>query len=907
MIEHTFVAREGELAHLDNLLKLSIQGHGQICFIAGEAGAGKTALLSAFASRALSKHHDLVIAVGTCNSHTGISDPYLPFREILAMLTGDIEGQLGQRIPSSENTTRLKSFLRISGQAIVELGPDLLDIFVPGSGIITRAGAFLAEKVGWLKKLEIIEKQKKASPTRPQKDPSRIVEQYSGVIQAMATNQPLIIAIDDLQWSDPSSLDLLFQLARQIRNSRVLLVGTFRPEDIAIGRGEVRHPLAPVLGELKRYYGDIVLDLDQSEAERRDFVWALVDAEPNLLDDRFREELLHHTSGQALFTVELLREMQERGDLQKEEDGLWYQRAGFAWEDLPSRVEGVIETRIGRLDPDDRQALHVGSVEGETFTSEVIAKVQKTDPREIIRRLSRDLASRHQLIVTEGVQQLGSQRISRYRFRHVLFQKYLYSVLDEAERFYLHEDVGTALEELYGERAPEISVQLSHHFTQSGNWEKAVHYLLIAGNQAHAASAYREAIDAYTQGLKVVKEIPADASRSLKELMLYLSLGNTLMTAKGAADKRVEEVFSKAIDLSRQVEDTPQSFVAIRGLSLHSKMRGEYDVSKVFEKQMLNMAENLQDPMLLTEAHRLIAESLVSEGTFDTGKEHYQQALSFYQSALHPKFTAVLGVDSGVIAQSQLAYFTWSLGYPERAISIGHEALKLARELDHPFSLAIALDTISALYHQLRDPQTCRNLAQECSNLSIEYGFSFWNARACMRRGWALAMLDHVNEGIDLIEEGLATYHALGSNISMPCMWTLHAEAQLIAGHYEDCCSTAEEALRTVERLNERYCEVETHRIRADCLAQQGDLAGAQSVYRHAIEVAQSQKAKSLELRARLHLMRLLIEEGDPEKEISNLEQLYRWFQEGFDTTDLKEVKAVLEEYHLSHHRGGEA
>jgi tetratricopeptide (TPR) repeat protein len=723
----------------------------------------------------------------------------------------------------------------------------------------------------------------------------------------MATKQPLIIAIDDLQWSDPSSLDLLFQLARQIENSRVLLVGTFRPEDIAIGRGDVGHPLAPVLGDLKRYYGDIVLDLDQSEAERRDFVWALVDAEPNRLDDRFREELLHHTSGQALFTVELLREMRERGDLQKEEDGLWHQRAGFTWEDLPSRVEGVIETRIGRLDSDDRQALHVACVEGETFTSEVIAKVQKIDPRELIQRLSRDMASRHQLIAAEGVQQLGSQRISSYRFKHILFQKYLYSALDEAERSYLHEDVGTALEELYGERAQEISVQLSHHFTQSGNWEKAVHYLLIAGNQAHAASAYREAIDAYTQGLRLVGEIRAEEGRSLKELMLYLSLGNTLMAAEGAADKRVEEVFSKAIDISQQVEDSPQSFVAIRGLSLHSKMRGEYDVSKVFEKQMLNMAENLQDPMLLTEAHRLIAESLVNEGEFDTGQEHYQQALSFYQPTLHPKFIAVLGVDSGVIAQSQLAYFTWSLGYPEHAVSIGQEALTLARELAHPFTLAITLDTISALYHQLRDAQTCRDLAQECSNLSIEYGFSFWNARACMRRGWALAMLDHIYEGIDLIEEGLATYHALGSYISMPCMWALHAEAQLVAGLYEDCCSITEEALRTIERLNERYCEVEVHRIRADCLAQQGDLAGAEAAYRHAIKVARSQKAKLLELRSRYQLVRLLIEDGYPEKEISDLEQLYRWFQEGFDTTDLKEVKASLEKYRLSHHHGGEA
>ena len=907
MNKSAFVAREGELAHLDNLLKLSIQDRGQVCFIAGEAGAGKTTLLSSFASRALSQNPDLVVAMGTCSSHTGISDPYLPFREILALLTGDVEGELGQRIPSSENATRLKNFLRISGQAIVELGPDLLDIFVPGSGIITRAGAFLADKVGWLKNLEVIEKQKKASPTKPQKDPSRIVEQYSVVIKVMATNRPLIIAIDDLQWADPSSLDLLFQLARQIENSRVLLLGTFRPEEIAIGRGDGSHPFTSVLGDLKRYYGDIVLDLDQSETERRDFVWALVDAEPNRLDDHFREKLLHHTSGHALFTVELLREMRERGYLQKEESGLWYQRADFAWDDLPSRVEGVIETRIGRLDSDGLQALHIASVEGETFTGEVIAKVQNTDPGKLIRRLSRGLASQHELILAEGMQQLGSQRISRYRFRHVLFQKYLYSSLDEAERSYLHEDVGTALEELYRERAPEISIQLSHHFTQSGNPEKAVHYLLAAGNQAHAASAYREAIDAYSQGLKLVEGVQADEDRRLKNLMLNLSLGNTLLATIGPADKRVEEVFNEAIQISQNVEDGHQSFVAIRGLSYHKKMRGEYEVSRALERQMLSMAENLQDPMLLTEAHRLVAESLTGPGEFDAARTHYEQAADYYEPTSHPEFVAMFGYDPGIIVQSQLAYFTWSLGYPERAVSIGQEALRLARELDHPLSLAAALDTVSALYHQLRDPQTCRDIAQECSDLSIEYGFLMWDARACTRRGWALSMLGQVDDGIKLIEDALAAFKALGLKISIPCMWALLAEAQLVAGQYETCCSSTDDAIGVIEQVNERYCEVEIHRIRADCLAQQGDHAGAESTYRQAIKVAQSQKAKSLELRARLHLTRLLMEEGRSENEISHLEQVYSWFEEGFDTADLTEVKALLEEYPLSHNPSGAA
>lgn len=895
MIGSTFVARDKELVRLEQLLALSNKGQGQLCFISGEAGAGKTALLTTFTTRALNQEKELVVAIGTCSSHTGISDPYLPFRQILALLTGDVEGELGQKVPSQENESRLKNLLRYSGQAIVELGPDLLDIFVPGSGIITRAGAFLAEKVGWLDGLEILEKQKKASPVRPPIDPSRIVEQYIAVVKELARDRTLILGIDDLQWADPSSLDLLFQLGRQLTDSRLLLIGTYRPEEVALGRGSEYHPLNLVLGDLKRYSGDIQIDLDGAESEQRDFVWSLVDSQPNRLGEQFRQDLLHHTSGHALFTVELLRELRERGDLKQDNQGFWIVRTGFSWKSLPSKVEGVIETRIGRLKPGDREILDIAAVEGEKFTAEIIAQIQNMEPIALVRQLSAELARKHHLITAEGVEHIGDRKTSRYRFNHVLFQTYLYATLHEAERAYLHESVGAALEELYGERSQEIAVPLSHHFTQSDNWEKAVHYLLLAGNQAHSASAYGEAIEAYSKGLDLVEEIPDATSKRLNELMLDLALGNTLMTTKGAADSRVQKVFKHAIEIAQQVDDTPQSFVAIRGLSLHSKMRGEYEISEAFEQQMLGMAETLQNPMLLTEAHRLSAESLVSEGEFALGQEHYQQAASYYKPALHQNFIATLGIDPGIIAQSQSAYFTWSLGHPDRAIAIGQQALGLARELNHPFSLAIALDTISALYHQLRNPQKCRDLSQECSDLSSEYRFPFWDARARMRRGWALAMMGHITEGIESIEAGIEAFTAMGSNISMPCMWALLAEAQLVAGDYEGCCSTTDRAIATIESLNERYCEVEIFRIRADYLAQSGDLSGAEAAYRHAIQIACTQEAKSLELRARYRFAIFLIEHGDPEQEIQLLKETYDWFEEGFDTADLLEVKTLLE------------
>jgi tetratricopeptide (TPR) repeat protein len=899
MSEETFVAREAELGRLNQLLEQAIRGQGQVCLISGEAGAGKTALLSAFSSLALTRHSNIAVVLGSCTAHTGISDPYLPFREILAMLTGDVEGELGGRIASEENNNRLKGFLQLSGQAIVELGPDLVDIFVPGSGIITRAGTFLAEKAGWLKGLEQIEKRKKATPQHPKIEPARIVEQYSEVIKRVAERTSLILALDDLQWIDSASLDLFFHLSRHIAQTPLLIVATFRPEDVSIERDGAPHPLVSVLGDLKRYFGDIVLELDQTMEERRAFVWALIDAEPNQLDERFRDELLNHTSGHALFTVELLREMKDRGDLQKDEIGRWVRRNRIEWDALPHKVEGVIEARISRLGPADRETLQIASVEGVTFTGEMVASVLSEDPGAVIRRLSRELAASHQLVKAEGVEFIGSSRVSRYRFRHGLFQSYLYNELDETELAYLHEDVGIALEGIYGERVGEIDVQLAHHFTEAGNFEKAVTYLLSSGRRAHLTSAYNEAMEAFTRGLDLAARLPDEKAGSLSQLMLHLSLGNTLMSTRGPVDESVIAHFDAAVELSRHLEDATQSFIALRGLALHNKMQGKYEISSALEGRMLAMAKTLEDPILLTEAHRLVAESFVSHGDFEAGVEHYQQAMRSYHPELHPQLIAMLGSDSGLICQAQTAYFTWSLGYPQQAISTGEDVITLAHQLDHPFSLAIVLDTVAALYHQLREPHICLEIARECNDLSIEYGFGMWGARARVRQGWSLAVQGQVEEGIALIQDGLAFFQSLGMGISMPCLWALLGEAQLLAKDYDVCLETMGKALSTIEHLDERYCEVEVNRIRGECLRALGDGLKAEETYRKAIQVAQSQKAKLLELRARLHLARMQSVSGASQVEVQELAQLYEWFTEGFDTPDLKEARAFLDQRQL--------
>jgi predicted ATPase len=324
-----------------------------------------------------------------------------------------------------------------------------------------------------------------------------------------------------------------------------LIVGTYRPEEVALSRGGERHPLQKVLAEFKRYLGDVCIDLDLAqEAEGRRFVDALLDIEPNRLGAAFRAAMYRHTEGHALFTVELLRDMQERGNLVRDEQGRWIEDPSLNWGLLPTRVEGVIEERIGRLDEELREVLTVASVAGEDFTAQVVARVQAMSERELVRRLTRDLDRQHRLVQEQAIARVGEQRLSFFRFRHNLFQSYLYNDLGPTERELLHEDVGNVLEALYGEQADEIVVQLAWHFERAGVSEKARHYLHRAGEQARQRYAYDEAVAYLSRALELLKTIPETPERARRELDLQIALGVPLVHAKGHAAPEVEMAYA---------------------------------------------------------------------------------------------------------------------------------------------------------------------------------------------------------------------------------------------------------------------------------------------------------------------------------------------------------------------------
>jgi tetratricopeptide (TPR) repeat protein len=595
-LPQVFVSRNKELDRLAELLGRALQGHGQVAFVTGEAGFGKTSLTLEFARRAQEANKELLVAIGDCNSQTGISDPYLPFRELLRMLTGEFADRVATGTTTEENASRLRDFLRISKHVVAEVAPDLIDLIIPGVGLVTKAGFIVAGNRSPLK-------HRPGAPTpgggtqsiadaSPMAEQSRIFEQVTAVLVAMAAKRPLILILDDLQWVDESSVSLLFHLARRLEGSRILIIGTYRPEDVAPGRGGDRHPLVQVVSELKIHYGDIHVVLgDETPGEIRHFIDSLIDTEPNRLGEEFRRALQQRTRGHPLFATEMLRNMQDRGDLVQDENGYWVEGPSLDWKQLPARVEGVIEERIQRIRSEVQELLTIASVEGETFTVQVVSRLQQVNERELLKVLSQELDRQHRLVSEAGIERLGTMRISQFRFRHEMFQRYFYEHLGESERELMHEDVASVLEAIYVGQTDKVAVRLAHHFELARLDDRAAACFLEAGRRALSVYAHREAIALAQRGIASLNRLGDVTAHAELLLDLNLLLGDALHH-----DGR----FAESMDTFRQTAELAATLGAPTALAQaalgYDEPRWRCNLLEPIATKLLKQALDLLDP-----------------------------------------------------------------------------------------------------------------------------------------------------------------------------------------------------------------------------------------------------------------------------------------------------------------------
>ena len=637
-----------------------------------------------------------------------------------------------------------------------------------------------------------------------------------------------------------------------------------------------------------------------------------------------KQLILDKTEGTPFFMEEVVQELVEQGVLIREAVGASLAlpaegAAGIAPTALhiPPTVQGVLAARIDRLAPDEKALLQQLAVIGREFPLSLVKQVVP-QPEEELHRLLSSLQRKEFLYEQPAFPEV------EYLFKHALTQEVAYnSVLIERRKAW-HEQTAQTLEQLYQDNVEEHYTDLAHHYSRSDNTEKAVEYLHLAGQRAVQRSANEEAIHYLTTALKRLTTLPDTPERVQRELLLHLTLGAPLQVTKGVASPEVQATYTRARELCQQVGETRQLFPVLFGLRMFHQIGGEFLAARELGEQLLDLARREQDPALLMEAHRVVGGTLFHLGEFSAAREHLTQSLTLYDAQHHRSHMFLYTTEPGVFGLSYVALVLWHLGYPDQALQKSEAARIMVRELSHSYTLAGAR-VFAALLHQLRRE---RPLTQEWTETGItfarEQGFPNWVGQGTALRGWALAEQGQSEEGITQIRQGLATEQAIGTGIWQPYYLVLLAESYGKAGLAEDGLAALAEALTVVDKSGERFYEAELYRLKGEFLLAQesegqktdGEERGvssreqeagstkqrsksreqeAEECFWKAIEIARHQQAKSLELRATMSLARLW-QQQDKQKEAHRmLSDIYHWFTEGFDTTDLQEAQALLE------------
>jgi predicted ATPase/DNA-binding winged helix-turn-helix (wHTH) protein len=848
-----FVGRDAALAQLAQWWTMARRGTRQVAVIAGEAGIGKTALVNTFVAQ-VAATEEVWVGHGQCLDHYGAGEAYLPLLEALGRLGRGAEGE------------RFGAVLR-------QYAPTWL-VQMPG----------LVPPHAW----ESLERTVRGAPQ------PRMLRELTEALDVLTTERPLVLVLEDLHWSDLSTLVWLAYVARRPDPARFLLLGTYRPVDAMIRA----HPIRAVMTELTQHQQGVELPLDSLSAGEvaaycRQRLWG-----PS------RSEALAHvlhqrTRGHPLFLVTIVEELRRQGLLHEEAAGEDVARAvGAIRRAVPQSLRHIIEQQLHQVRPEDQGLLEAASLAGRTFSAAAVAAAVNQPTEDIEARLS-VLAHHGQFIQAGGLVAWPDGTVAAaYRFLHDLYGEILADQVPPSRQQRWHMQIGARKETGYGPQAHEMAAELAVHFEQGRDADRALTYLQHAADNAVRRSAHADAITHLCRALALLTTLPETPEHAQRELVLQTTLGPALMATKGYAASEVQSAYTRAHELCQQVGETPQLFQALWGLWYFSLVRAEFQAARELGAQLLHVAQRVPSPALLLLAHRVLGQTLAFLGEFATAYGHLERERTLDGPEQHRASTALYGQDQGVVCRAWAALTLWSLGYPDQALRCSRDALTLAQELAHPFSLAYAMCFAGKLCQLCRDIQAAQAQATAAMALCTEQEFTLYLARGTILQGWAMAAQGQGAAGLAHMRQGLSAYEATGAAVFRPYYLAFLAEAYGQVGQTGEGLTLLDEALAAVHKTGERFCEAELYRLKGELLlvCSAENHGEAEACFQQALTVARQQQARSWELRAATSLSRLWQQQGKQAEAHALLAPIYGWFTEGFDTADLQDAKALLEE-----------
>lgn len=836
----TFVGRERELAELTAALDTALGGTRQIVFVAGEPGIGKTTLVDAFLARheRRSRNGTLLVARGQCIEHHGRPEAYMPVLDAIA--------QLG----TGPTRTLLAATLRQHAPA-------------------------------WLARLpSLSEAAERPALERAAATQERMLRELAVALAALTAQVPMVLVLEDLQWSDHATTDLLALLARRREAAALLVLATVRPADLVI-QG---HPLADVKAELvrQRHCREVLLEL-LTRAAVTEYVTARFT--PHDLPPAFAALLHRRTEGNPFFVVAASDHLIRDGVLARRGER-WVIAGDLARAEatVPESVRDMVERQLEKLDAHERDILQAASLVGEEFPASAVAAALACDPEGVEGRCAA-LTRRGQFLETaESARWPDGTLAAAFRFRHSLYRTVLAACLNPGRRERLHRLIGERLESGFGTRTSEIASQLAMHFEAGGDVGRAVTYSAKAARRALRQSAPGDAAIGFEHAIMLTDALPAGAEQLSERLALTLALGDALHLSRGYGSLEVEAVFRRAVGLSEQMEALPQEFFARSGLVAFLLTRGRLPAARDEATRMFDLATRIPVPALGLMTNTFAGLVSYLGGELVGARSLFDRALALGTD--QPPGTQT---DFVVLCSSHLACTLALLGFPDQARAVDAQARARARETGAYDETAAAFCS-AALAAMLRDVAAAAPAATAAIELAEAHGFPMWLASSHVVHGWAVAVGERDEAGVTEIRAAIDGLDAVGFERDRTFMLGLFGAALAALGREAEALAGIDRALARVIETEERCYEAELWRLRGELLRDRP--AEATRSLRQAIDVARRQQARWWELRATMSLARLLRDQGRGGQARKIVAEAAAWFTEGLDTAELSAARS---------------
>ncbi len=851
-VEHERVGRKRETNELQTAFDSVTHSHGMLIGVSGEPGIGKTTLVEDVLRHIATRGTPAYIARGRSSERLAGAEAYLPFLEAFdTLLKGD----------GRETVARILRTLAPAWYAQLSAAEGL------------EASPSLAAKAG---------------------STERLKRELLACLEELSRLRPIVLFFEDVHWADASTIDLLVYLAARFERLRVLIIATYRPNELR----RTNHPFLAFMHDLQSRGAGREIQVDfLTLADTTEYL-AL-----NFAQHRFPPGLAaliqDKTEGNPLFMVDLVRDLRNR-DVIVRSDAAWVftQDVSSVARELPASIRSMIQRKIDALSDDDRKLLITASVQGVRIDTAVIARALERDAADLEEQLDR-LDRLHGFVRLVGDQPLpdGSPS-SQYQFVHSLYQNSLFESLRPVRRAALSGVIARAIAGFYSSDTSPIATELAFLFETAQDYVNAARYTLEGTQKSIQVCGYREAVVLSRRGLKSVEQIGDAAQRVEYELELQLALGLSLAAAQGYAAPEVEQVMTRARTLCASVGDPPRLFRAIETLWGFYFAKGDLVRASELGQELLAIAADSPDKRFLVVAHQNVGYPLTQRGHPADGLRHLDQALELDVLDERDKFGGVTRVDSRVRALVWSSMALWLIGKPDQAQTRLAQGLERAGAIGHPFTHAFACSIAGWCFHHRRQPLDVQRIAEKALALSTEYSLGQWVPISNILLGWVMADQGQITDGIARIRKGVDAFKRTGAFVNLPQFFTMLAEAHVKDEDFGAALGAVAEGMEFADRNEDVYWKPELLRLRG-AIHLRAETPGCEEegerAFQAAIDTARAEEARVLELRSTASLSRLWQWQGRHAEALAALSAIYATFTEGFDTNDLRDARALLD------------